>query len=143
MKRGIGILLAALMLFASLPSGANGSGSRGISSGTIIDTDGSDGYSGDYVVIFNPSTMVDNVKTTGDMSGLIESEVEPYAKKERDDTHVRLPMRDIDAELAREAAAKGETPPLLFMKKYLRNAVAQEKYTLSGGMCQRPARYSR
>lgn len=111
MKRFLSLLTAAIMLFAVVPAGANAPGSRGISSGTIIDADGSDGYSGDYVLIFNPSTMIDNVKSTGDMSGLIEREVEPYEWKERDDTHVRYPMRDVDMELAREAKAKGEFSP--------------------------------
>ena len=111
MRKAAGLLLALAMLLAIVPAGAGSSDTRGISGSTLIDTDGSDGYSGDYVLIFNPSTMIDNVKNTGDMSELIEHEVEPYEWKERDDTHVRCPMGDADAFLAKEAKAKGEYSP--------------------------------
>ena len=111
MKRKLGAILAVIMLLSLLPAGAAGTGERGISSRTVIDTDGSDGYSGDYVVIYNPSTMADNAKTTGDMLGRINTEVEPYTWKGISGERLRCPMTDVDAELAKDAMEKGAYLP--------------------------------
>lgn len=46
-----------------------------INTGSLeIDDDGSDGYSGDYVVIYNPGTSTSGA-STGNMTGLIETQV--------------------------------------------------------------------
>lgn len=41
----------------------------------VIDDDGSDGYTGDYVVIYNPGTSSYSSMNTGSLNGLIETEV--------------------------------------------------------------------
>ena len=110
MKSLLSIATAIFLLLAAAPVSSFPASSRHVSSGTLIDTDGSDGYSGDYVVIFNPSANPENVKSTGDMTGLIETEVEPYSWYKEGE----LPsgsrdayMRDVDAELAAEAKELG------------------------------------
>ncbi len=74
----LGALLAILMTFSALPlcTQASAPGRRQISANTIIDTDGSDGYTGDYVVVYNPSEDPENWLTTGDMEGRIETSLE-------------------------------------------------------------------
>jgi|GEM_PF-251964 len=44
--------------------------------GVTIDTDGSDGYTGDYVVIYNGGTSTSSGYSTGTMTGLIETTIE-------------------------------------------------------------------
>ena len=83
MKKIISIMLslclAVTTLAAVLPSSAAAKTQvtpNLINTGDVeIDTDGSDGYSGDYVVIYNPSTSSYGDMSTGNMSGLIETEV--------------------------------------------------------------------
>lgn len=83
MKKIISIMLslclAVTTLAAVLPSSAAAKTQvtpNLINTGDVeIDTDGSDGYSGDYVVIYNPSTNPYGDMSTGNMSGLIETEV--------------------------------------------------------------------
>lgn len=83
MKKIISIMLslclAVTTLAAALPSSAAAKTQvtpNLINTGDVeIDTDGSDGYSGDYVVIYNPSTSSYGDMSTGNMSGLIETEV--------------------------------------------------------------------
>ncbi len=50
---------------------------RGVHNTVIIDDDPTDGYEGDYVVIYNPSTIASNSLSTGNLTGLIETTVEP------------------------------------------------------------------
>lgn len=83
MKKIISIMLslclAVTTLAAALPSSVAAKTQvtpNLINTGDVeIDTDGSDGYSGDYVVIYNPSTSSYGDMSTGNMSGLIETEV--------------------------------------------------------------------
>ncbi len=83
MKKIISIMLslclAVTTLAAAMPSSAAAKTQvtpNLINTGDVeIDTDGSDGYSGDYVVIYNPSTSSYGDMSTGNMSGLIETEV--------------------------------------------------------------------
>ncbi len=46
----------------------------------VIDDDGSDGYTGDYVVIYNPDTSSYSSMNTGNLNGLIETEVGDSAR---------------------------------------------------------------
>ena len=48
---------------------------RGVHNTIIIDDDPTDGYEGDYVVIYNPSTSYSTSYSTGNMSGLIQTTV--------------------------------------------------------------------
>ena len=100
MKKSIATALALLMAAFCLPVGVQAR----VSSGTVIDTDGSDGYSGDYVVVYNPSTDASSSLSTGNMSGLIETEV--GSKKAAPKADPDLPyMIDADpyfAELAKD-----------------------------------------
>lgn len=71
MKKAVSITLSVLLTLFCLPLGARAA----VSTGTVIDPDGSDGYSGDYVVIYNPSVSASDTASTGAMTGLIETEV--------------------------------------------------------------------
>ena len=105
MKRFAAILLSLLIVLFSLPLGA----SARLSSGTVIDTDGSDGYSGDYVVVYNPSTDTSSSMTTGNMSGLIETEVGGGTEKAAETPDLyRIDADPYFAELAKE---QGITKP--------------------------------
>ncbi len=111
MKKILSLLLTAALVFALVPAHAAGyTGTRLVSNGTVIDTDGSDGYSGDYVVIYNPSTEASSSMSTGNMSGLIETEVgskAPAASFPGD-----IPFRiDVDAEFAELAKERGLGKP--------------------------------
>ena len=64
MKKTLSVILSLLLVMLCLPLSA----SARISHGTVIDTDGSDGYTGDYVVVYNPSTEASNSLSTGNMS---------------------------------------------------------------------------
>ncbi len=112
MKKTLSFIVAALLVFASLPLASLAKApeaQRGVASGAVIDTDGSDGYSGEYVVIYNPDTNPESSKSTGDMSGLIEtqageSDVPPAPAREQLD----LPyMIDVDGALAEQAEKAG------------------------------------
>lgn len=104
MKRSIALLLAAVLVLAVVP--AHASGTRLVSNGTVIDTDGSDGYSGDYVVVYNPSTDASSSMSTGNMSGLIETEV--GSKSPSSPANADTPYRvDVDGKLMEKALENG------------------------------------
>ncbi|MBO6061073.1 MAG: dockerin type I repeat-containing protein [Clostridia bacterium] len=108
MKKTVSLLLTLLLVLFSLPLGA----SARISTGTVIDTDGSDGYSGDYVVVYNPSTPASNSLSTGNMTGLIETEV--GSKAPRNEANSDTPyMIDVDLQLAELAASQDIDPKTL------------------------------
>ena len=71
MKKTVSAVIAFLLIVLCLPLGA----AARVSTSTVIDTDGSDGYSGDYVVIYNPATEASSSMSTGNMTGLIETQV--------------------------------------------------------------------
>lgn len=106
MKKSIAILLAFMMAAICLPLGA----SARVSTGTVIDTDGSDGYSGDYVVIYNPATTTSSSLSTGNMSGLIETEVGAAKAPVKTDP-IAPYMIDVDPQMAELAAAQNTVKP--------------------------------
>ena len=109
MKKTISLLLAIIMTFAMTAGGSAKKGEeRFISPGAVIDTDGSDGYSGDYVVIYNPSTSVWDTESTGNMSGRILTEVGGNISGFDPDRPFKL---DADPLLASEGARRGFTEP--------------------------------
>lgn len=83
-NKGLAVMLAVILLCALLPLNAVaesiGFGSerhdpvsetKTPNSGMLVlDTDGTDGYSGDYVLVFNPSKRSGDTASTGDMTGL-------------------------------------------------------------------------
>ena len=102
MKKAISLLLCALLLVGMTPASAEKT--RMISTETVIDADGSDGYSGDYVVIYNPSTDPNSTASTGNMAGLIETELSPASVPTADEAGYKI---DVDGELAEKARALG------------------------------------
>ena len=74
MKRLICIIVSITMLVMLIPISAEVNVDL-INTGSLeIDDDGSDGYSGDYVVIYNPGTSTSGA-STGNLTGLIETQV--------------------------------------------------------------------
>lgn len=119
MKRLTGLLLALLMLAApvanaaanTVPAAAAPADTRMISTQTVIDTDGSDGYSGDYVVILNPNESPSSRMSTGNMSGKIITEVEEHPASAGADTDGAF-LIDVDGKLAEQAREMGlDKPP--------------------------------
>lgn len=127
MKRFISIVLSILIVltttsltaFAESAPSVSGfekdSALKLLNTGALeIDDDGSDGYTGDYVVIYNPLVETYSELSTGNMSGLIETEVGiqnvfeeyPLYNADNDFPHVI----DIDSILAAEAEEAGILP---------------------------------
>lgn len=127
MKKTISLLLAIIMTLALTAGGSAKKGEeRFISPGAVIDTDGSDGYSGDYVVIYNPSTSVWDTESTGNMSGRILTEVGENISGFDPDRPFKL---DADPLLASEGARRGFTePPKSEAKKPLSFNVGDTHY---------------
>ena len=77
----------------------------------VIDEDSTGGYTGDYVVIYNPSTSSSTSYSTGTMTGLIETSV---ASTEASVNSIgTLPENyiiDVDAKLAKEAKTAVANP---------------------------------
>ncbi len=104
MKRFLCLMMTVILLtFTCLPITAEGkenSEMRLINQGVLeIDDDGSDGYSGDYVVIYNPATSSYSYVGTGELGGLIETEIDginSFAQKVGSDRPYKI---DVDAEL--------------------------------------------
>lgn len=107
MKRVISVLLAALVfVMCGFSTGINAVADkiseRDQGSGSLVlDSDPTGGYAGDYVVIYNPDTISSSGYTTGNMSGLIETDIEPYASvNDTRNSEDFLYIRDVDAEIA-------------------------------------------
>ncbi|MBO4563358.1 MAG: Ig-like domain-containing protein [Clostridia bacterium] len=78
----------------------------------ILDTDPAGGYEGDYVVIYNPSTSAYTSYSTGNMTGLIETEADPYASVVGCDAVSDEPVRvDVDGLIARIDAERPKVDP--------------------------------
>lgn len=113
MKRFLCLAMTViLMVFTSFPITAESkedSKLRLINQGQLeIDDDGTDGYSGDYVVIYNPATTSYSYASTGELSGLIETEItgiDSLAKSIISDRPYKI---DIDSELAENSQVMQE-----------------------------------
>ena len=78
MKKLTSLILAMLLVLSILPAAAfakTAEQPKLVNDNVEFDDDGSDGYSGDYVVIYNPSTSSSATASTGNMAGLIETTV--------------------------------------------------------------------
>ena len=108
MKKATAAALALLLLLFCMPFGA----SAKVSTGTVIDTDGSDGYTGDYVVIYNPATEASSSLSTGNMAGLIETEIGAKGETARpvSDEPYKIDVDPYFAELAKQELPKYEAP---------------------------------
>ena len=113
MKKTLALLLTVTLVLAAFPAALfakTDAAPKGIASDVVIDTDGSDGYSGDYVVIYNPATGESDSKSTGNMTGLIETEVgENTAANCPAASADGLYRIDADGALAEKAAEAGFT----------------------------------
>ena len=121
MKKLVTIILVLAMALAIMPaSGEKAPAEERHQAGSVIvDTDGSDGYTGDYVVIYNPATSVSNSKSTGNMAGLIKTEIEPYAAPaaEANEALYRIDVEPLLAEKAKEFEAENAPKPVQPVKR--------------------------
>lgn len=106
MRKAVSFILSALLILLCLP----GFGLAKVSSETVIDTDGSDGYEGDYVMIYNPSTSASDSKSTGNLTGLIETEVGEKSAITAADPDMPY-MIDVDPYFSELAKEKGLEKP--------------------------------
>ena len=79
--------------------------------GLVLDTDPAGGYEGDYVLIYNPSTSAYTSYSTGNMSGLIETEPDPYASVQANSLESCDRILDVDAQIAEIDAARPKIDP--------------------------------
>ena len=118
----LSVLLVLLLLvptvptFAATDSSENGN-QRIVNNSIIIDDDATGGYEGDYVVIYNPATSSSSSYSTGTMTGLIETTIEPNASTfpVQSVLNPEKPMYRIDIDGKLNAQAQSEvqsvTPP--------------------------------
>lgn len=120
MKKLLSALLSLVLALSVLPAGILAetvrktapADARLVNNSVEIDDDGSDGYSGDYVVIYNPSTSYGGSASTGNMTGLIETKVgDSLSAPKSAETPDRAYVIDVDPELAEEAKAAGIGKP--------------------------------
>ena len=113
MKRTLSILLAALLLFSAAPISAvpQETAARGITTGNVeIDDDPTGGYTGDYVVIYNPGTSSYSSLSTGNMSGRIVTQLGGVSAPVEAEVSDRPYVIDVDGRLAEEAKAMEPVP---------------------------------
>ena len=115
MKRILSIVLVLCLTLAALPAFAietKAPAQKTVNNGDIvIDEDSTGGYTGDYVVIYNPSTSSSTSYSTGTMTGLIETSVASATASVN--SIGALPKNyiiDVDAKLAREAKTAVANP---------------------------------
>ena len=109
MKKLFSIMLALLLAVAPLGVLAeNTVQPKLVADDVTLDTDGSDGYSGDYVVIYNPNTSGAGL-STGNMSGLIETNIGTNAAPAVPSAPAEPYMIDVDARFAEQAKKDGIT----------------------------------
>ena len=141
MKRIISVLLSVMLLVTIVPVAAEtktDADTRLINQGVLeIDDDGSDGYSGDYVVIYNPSTSAYSDVSTGNMSGLIETEIGTSLIGGMDAVKSDRPYRiDIDSELA----DKNEKAPEFASEKSISFEVGDTHvFSINSSYCPLPS----
>lgn len=113
-KRLISLVLALALICSAAPAlHVYSADADMIGTGQLVlDTDPSGGYEGDYVLIYNPSTSAYTEYTTGNMSGLIETEVDPYSKqaKAQSDNNELL-IIDVDSLIAAADMERAEAEP--------------------------------
>lgn len=112
MKKLTSLILALLLALSVLPAAVFARTTETpklVNENIEFDDDGSDGYSGDYVVIYNPSTSSSATASTGNMTGLIETSVGGNSigyTPDRGDFD-RLYKMDVDSVIAEQNEAAG------------------------------------
>ena len=116
-KSVLSVLLAICLVLSVAPAFAAGdvqepTAVRGVQNSISIDEDPADGYEGEYVVIYNPSTTASNSLSTGNLTGLIETEVQPnlVAPDMRRASDGELPIYKIDVDSEMSELAKTAEP---------------------------------
>ena len=112
MKKFTALTLALFLVLSVLPIAAFAKTSEQpklVNANVEFDDDGSDGYSGDYVVIYNPSTSSSATASTGNMAGLIETTVGGASIGYEPDRAVmdRPYKLDVDSVIAEQNEAAG------------------------------------
>lgn len=96
-----------------------------------LDTDPTGGYEGDYVVIYNPSTSSYSTFNTGDMTGRIETEIDPYCNVSRGESASDELIRiDVDSMIAEQNAGM-EKPELPEAEKTSYNVGDVHNFSIS------------
>jgi hypothetical protein len=130
-RRLTAVLLALFMVFAAVPAFArNGEDEKQQGNGgLVLDTDPAGGYEGDYVVIYNPATNYYTSYNTGNMTGLIETAADPYAKSvsRPSDEPVKI---DVDGMIA-ELDAKADKPEETIAERTSYNVGDTRNFTIS------------
>ena len=109
MKKLVSLLLVFCLVMAAVPAFAVTTAKvpeqKNISNGDlVIDDDSTGGYTGDYVVIYNPSTSSSTSYSTGTMTGLIETSIASSAQPASSLIAAGGNyIIDVDAKLAEEA----------------------------------------
>ncbi len=116
MKKLTSIILSLLLALSVLPvavlaKSAPEAQPKLVQNNVEFDSDGSDGYSGDYVVIYNPSTSSSSTAATGNMSGLIETDVGESAVGFTPERNIadRAYRIDVDPEMTEQSEKEGFT----------------------------------
>ncbi len=115
MRRRFLSLAAALLMIAvssavSVPGHALEPDCVG-TGGLVLDTDPAGGYEGDYVLIYNPSTSTYSGVSTGAMTGLIETEIDPYCKNGKNAVPEEPYRIDVDGLIAEIDSARPKVDP--------------------------------
>ncbi len=108
-------LVSPMLPAAKAEDSAQPSAVRGVQNTVIVDEDPTDGYEGDYVVIYNPSTTASNSLSTGNLTGLIQTTVEPNIVPNPDmnrlpDTELPIFKIDIDSQLEKPTEPRKSAP---------------------------------
>ncbi|MBR4906901.1 MAG: InlB B-repeat-containing protein, partial [Clostridia bacterium] len=120
LKPILSVLLVFVLVLSVMPTSAAETSqeipsARGVHSTVIIDDDPTDGYEGDYVVIYNPSLSASNSISTGNLTGLIETTVEPNVmdfgknRASESDTPYKIDVDGMLRELAESKPQSSET----------------------------------
>ena len=105
-------LVLSMMPVIAVAAQSETANNRGVNNYIIIDDDATGGYEGDYVVIYNPATSSSTSYSTGTMTGLIETTVNPSYQPTRKTADDEMPLYkiDVDSQLA-EIAETEEVGP--------------------------------
>lgn len=116
MKRSaVSLLIALFMVLSMIPAFPVSAVEPQIigTGGLVLDTDPAGGYEGDYVLIYNPSTSSYSDASTGVMTGLIETDVDPYTKSNGTYVSDEPYIIDVDGIVAEADAQKPKVEPPL------------------------------
>ena len=102
-------LVLSMMPVIAVAAQSETANNRGVNNYIIIDDDATGGYEGDYVVIYNPATSSSTSYSTGTMTGLIETTVNPSYQPTRKTADDEMPLYKIDVDSQLAEIAETET----------------------------------